>query len=208
VTGVMRWVGVVGALLVLGAASVAMAGDVITAPSDGVAGEVIAPAPDGSDGYAGPLIEIWKAQRTLQLRRGDSLIGQFRVALGQQPRYGKETQGDGRTPVGRYYISDKNAGSRFHRFLGISYPNVDDAERGYRRRLIDANEWADIFFANLRGDAPPSRTVLGGRVGIHGYGGRPYLPIDWTEGCIAVSDDDIEFIYDRVSVGTPVIINE
>ena len=196
-TGAVRWIGVVGALLVLGTATA------------GTAGEVIASATNGSDGYTGyPVIEIWKAERKLQLRQGDSLIGQFRVALGQQPRYGKEIQGDGRTPVGRYYISDKKSGSRFHRFLGISYPNLDDAERGYRRRLIDAGEWADIFFANLRGDAPPSRTVLGGRVGIHGYGGRPYLPIDWTAGCIAVSDDDIEFIYERVPVGTAVIINE
>ena len=99
---------------------------------------------------------------------------QFRVALGRQPRFGKEVQGDDRTPVGRYYIADKNADSRFHRFLGLSYPNIDDAERGYQRGLIGAEQWADIFFANLRGDAPPSGTALGGRVGIHGFGGRPY----------------------------------
>jgi murein L,D-transpeptidase YafK len=136
------------------------------------------------------------------------MIRQFRIALGQQPRYAKERQGDSRTPVGQYYVSERHAESAFHRFLGLSYPNVDDAERGYQHRLIDANEWADIFFANLRGDAPPWYTSLGGRVGIHGYGGRPYLPIDWTEGCIAVSDDEIEFIFDRAPIGTPVIINE
>ena len=196
-TAAVRWIGVGGVLVVLGTATV------------GVAGELIASVPDGAGSYGNsPVIEIWKSERKLTLREGDALIGEFRVALGAQPHYGKELQGDGRTPVGRYYVSDKKADSRFHRFLGISYPNVDDAERGYRRGLIDAGEWADIFFANLRGDAPPWRTVLGGRVGIHGYGGRPYLPIDWTEGCIAVSDADIEIIYDRTPVGTPVIINE
>jgi len=157
---------------------------------------------------AGPVIEIWKAERKLELRQGAVVIKDFRVALGQQPRMGKEHQGDGRTPVGRYYVSDKKVDSRFHRFLGISYPNIDDAERGYRVGLISATQWADIFFANLRGDTPPPNTILGGRVGIHGYGGRPYVPVDWTEGCIALSDQDIEFLYDRAPVGTPIIINE
>ncbi len=192
-TAAVRWIGVVGALLVLGTA---MPG----------AGEMTASVPNGGGGY--PVIEIWKAERRMELRQGGAAIRQFRVALGQQPRYGKELQGDGRTPVGRYYVSEKRADSPFHRFLGISYPNIEDAERAYQRRLIDAGLWADIFFANLRGDAPPWYTVLGGRVGIHGYGGRPYVPIDWTEGCVAVSDEDIEFVYDYTPVGTPVIIHE
>lgn len=196
-SGVVRWIGVLGTLLVLGIGARGVAGETITAAAG---------ASGGSRDY--PIIEIWKSERKMELRQGDAVLGQFRVALGQQPRLGKELQGDSRTPVGRYYVSEKKAESRFHRFLGISYPNVDDAERGYRRGLIDAGQWADIFFANLRGDAPPWHTILGGRVGIHGYGDRPYVPIDWTEGCIAVSNDDIELIYDRASLGTPVIINE
>jgi murein L,D-transpeptidase YafK len=128
--------------------------------------------------------------------------------LGSQPREGKRVQGDGRTPVGRYYISDKNPDSRFHRFLGLSYPNADDAERAYHHQMIGVTQWADIFLANMRGETPPWHTVLGGRVGIHGAGGRPDVPIDWTQGCIAVSDDDIDFIFDHTPIGTPVIINE
>ena len=200
VTGVVRWKGAVGAFVVLAMGSPIRAGEMVASLTNGSNGSA------GSVGY--PVIEIWKTERKLQLRQGDSLLGEFRVALGQQPRAGKELRGDSRTPVGRYYVAEKNPDSRFHRFLGISYPNAEDAERGYRSGLIDASEWADIFLANLRGDVPPSRTVLGGRVGIHGYGGRPYVPVDWTEGCIAVSDEDIEFIFDRAPVGTPVIINE
>lgn len=175
------------------------------AAARGSAADIMAGS-NGLNGY--PVIEIWKAQRKMQVREGSILVGEYRVALGQDPRRGKEVRGDGRTPVGRYYVSDKNPASQFHRFLGISYPNVEDAERGYRNGLLDAGQWANIFLANMRGDAPPSYTVLGGRVGIHGFGGRPYVPVDWTEGCIAVSDDEIEVIYDRVPVGTPVIINE
>lgn len=163
---------------------------------------------NGAAIWAAPVIEIWKGPRRMELRAGDELVREFRIALGPAPRMPKEKQGDGRTPVGRYYVSDKLPASRFRRFLGISYPNPDDAERGYTSRLIDANEWADIFFANLRGGIPTWRTALGGRVGIHGLGGRPLLPVDWTEGCVAVSDEEIDFLYERVPVGTTVIINE
>src|SRR5262245_18223621 len=184
----------------------------LCAPVRATAGELLASLSNGTNGngygYGYPVIEIWKTQRKLQLRQGEALVGEFRIVLGQQPREGKLVQGDGRTPVGRYYISDKNAASQFHRFLGISYPNEVDAERGYQNGLIGVSQWADIFLANLRGDRPPSHTPLGGRVGIHGFGGRPNVPIDWTAGCVAVSDEDIEYIFDRTPVGTPVIINE
>ncbi|MGH7786954.1 MAG: L,D-transpeptidase family protein [Candidatus Binatia bacterium] len=177
----------------------------------GVVALVVGAASPGwtAEGYGGyPVIEIWKAQRKMELRQGDAVIREFRVVLGREPRAGKEVQGDYRTPVGRYYISRKKPQSRFHRFLEISYPNIDDAERGYSRGLIDANQWADIFIANVHGQSPDSGTRLGGRVGIHGYGGRPYLPIDWTQGCIAVSNEDIEFLYAFAPVGTPVLIHE
>jgi murein L,D-transpeptidase YafK len=153
-----------------------------------------------------PTIEIWKAKRHMELRQGDRVLREFRIVLGAAPSHAKERRGDHRTPVGRYYITGKKT-SRFHRFLALSYPNVEDAERGYHRGLIDAGQWADIYFANLRGDTPTAQSALGGMVGIHGFGGRPYLPIDWTEGCIAISNDDVEYLYQVVSVGTPVIIN-
>lgn len=197
--GAVRWMGI--AVVVSGFGHAAT----------GWAQEVLASLPRANEhvereGQA--VIEIWKADRKLELREGELVLRRIQVALGQQPRSGKEVRGDGRTPVGRYAISDKKAESRYRRFLGINYPNLDDAERGYRRGMISAGQWADLFFANLRGEIPRPDTLLGGRVGIHGYGRRPYLPVDWTEGCIAVSNDDIDYIFSRVSVGTPVIINE
>jgi murein L,D-transpeptidase YafK len=154
-----------------------------------------------------PTIEIWKAQRRMELRYGDYVDRQFKVSLGRAPHFAKEERGDYRTPVGRYYIAFKKP-SRFDRFMGISYPNIDDAEKGYQRGLIGADQWADIFFANMNLDTPPPRTPLGGMVGIHGFGDRDYLPIDWTEGCIAVSNDEIEYLYNVTPVGTPVLIHE
>ena len=164
---------------------------------------------NGQAAYTGyPVLEIWKRDRRMELRAGSTVVRQFRVVLGREPRDSKRHRGDARTPVGRYYVSNKNPNSRFRRCLGLSYPNVDDAERGYKVGLIDAGQWADIFFANLRGDTPPSHTPLGGWVGIHGFGGRPYIPVDWTLGCVAVSDEEIDYIYDVVPIGSAVIINE
>ena len=185
-TAVVRWSAVV-VLALVGAARVATGADY---------------APTGA-----PALEIWKGQRRMDLRQGEHVLRQFQVVLGIAPHYAKEARGDYRTPVGRYYISEKHV-SRFHRFLGLSYPNVDDAERGYSRGLIDANQWADLFFANLNGASPTPATALGGRVGIHGFGDRPFIPIDWTEGCIAIRNEDIEYLYDVVPVGTQVVINE
>ena len=154
------------------------------------------------------VIHIWKARHQMQLEEGDRVLRTFAVALGKEPTANKVQRGDGRTPEGHYYICEKRAQSRFHRFLGISYPNVEDAERAFAQHLINADEWADIFFANLRQSTPPWSTAMGGSVGIHGYGGRDPVPVDWTEGCIAVSDPDIDYLYDRVPLGTRVIIDD
>jgi len=154
-----------------------------------------------------PTIEIWKGERRMQLRQGDEVLREFRISLGRAPKYPKELRGDLRTPVGRYFITGKKQ-SRFHRFLGLNYPNVEDAERGYARGLLDAAQWADIYLAGLRGDAPSAHTVLGGWIGIHGYGHRPYMQVDWTEGCIAVSNEDAEYLYEELAIGTPVVIHE
>ncbi len=153
-------------------------------------------------------IYVHKAQHEMVLQEGDHVLRTFQVALGRNYAASKLYRGDGRTPEGRYYICEKHPNRRFRRFLGISYPNIDDAERAYDEHLISADEWADIFFATLQQSVPPWSTALGGRVGIHGYGGREELPIDWTEGCIAVRDADIDYLYDVVPLGTPVIISD
>jgi murein L,D-transpeptidase YafK len=153
-------------------------------------------------------IRVWKERHEMWLLEGDNIVRRFQIALGKDPAAAKLFRGDGRTPEGTYYICEKHERSRFRRFLGISYPNVDDAERAFAEHLISADEWADIFLANRRQATPPWSTLMGGRVGIHGYGGRKPVPIDWTQGCIAVSDPDIDYLYARVPIGTQVIISD
>jgi murein L,D-transpeptidase YafK len=154
------------------------------------------------------VLRVWKGRREMELLRDQELVRRFPIVLGSDPRQSKRLQGDGRTPVGEYVIQEKHPSNRFHLFLGLNYPNIDDAERGYDDGLIDPNQWVDIFFANARRRLPPWNTRLGGQVGIHGFGDRPLIPIDWTKGCIAISNEEIEYLYHQLPVGTPVIIHE
>ena len=134
-------------------------------------------------------ILIEKAARRLTLLRGGVVLKTYRVALGPQPVGPKQQEGDGRTPEGRYLVDWRNPNSKFHLSLHINYPDADDQAQ-----------------AVTRGVAP------GGDIMIHGLpnasvsvGALHYLK-DWTLGCIAVSNQEIEEIWHAVPDGTPVEI--
>lgn len=166
----------------------------------------------GFDG--GFRLVVWKKQRVLQVVRGDRVLRTYRVSLGITPEGRKELRGDGRTPVGVYTIYEKRPSDRFRRFLALSYPDSTDADRAFDAGRISADTWADIWLASKRGERPRWDTPLGGFVGIHGTGGRSSRQArlrqlsDWTDGCIALSDRDIEDLYQLVPVGAPVEILE
>ncbi len=136
-------------------------------------------------------ILVKKSERKLYLLKNGEPIRTYRVSLGSSPKGHKERQGDNRTPEGLYYIDGRNPGSRFYKALHVSYPSMRDREEAARR-----------------GVAP------GGQIMIHGYptGGpardlRDILTgMDWTAGCIAVTNPDIEEIWRLTSDGTPIEI--
>lgn len=170
-------------------------------------------APSGSEAWQdyllrdqGMSLHIYKHARAMELRENAKVLRRFEIRLGGAPNGTKIARGDERTPVGRYYIREKRTRSNYRRFLAINYPSIADADRGLEGGLIDDDDWADIFFANVQGALPPPDTELGGLIGIHGYGGRPELPVDWTKGCVAVTDAEIDYLFATVEVGTPVII--
>jgi murein L,D-transpeptidase YafK len=135
------------------------------------------------------LIIVDKSDRRLILYAGETEIARYRIALGFSPEGDKTRQGDGRTPEGRYRISLKNPKSQFHLSLKISYPDTDD-RRAARAAGVDPG--GDIF--------------------IHGTPGTSGVPAaliprrDWTLGCIAVSNGEIEEIWRLVRVGTAIEI--
>jgi len=158
-------------------------------------------------------ILVWKARHRLVVLSGSKVVRSYHVSLGMSPVGPKTVRGDGKTPVGVYAVYEKRPSERFRWFLALNYPAKEDADRAFAANRISADTWADIWIADKTGQAPPWDTPLGAFVGIHGTGagGRTAklrLASDWTNGCIALSDRDIDELYETIPVGTVVEIRE
>ena len=149
-----------------------------------------------------PRLLAEKSRRTLTVFSGGRPVKTYRIALGDSPVKPKEREGDGKTPEGTFYVCLKNSESRYHLSLGLSYPSAPDAERGVREKLISKREQREILDAVRHYRKPPWNTKLGGEIMIHGGGTKR----DWTEGCLALSDHDVEELYPLIPLGTPVEI--
>jgi murein L,D-transpeptidase YafK len=147
-------------------------------------------------------IEIRKSDRRLLVVRGSEILHEYRIGLGFAPAGHKEREGDGRTPEGDYVVCVRNPESSYHLSLGLSYPNAADAARGLASGLIAQEQHDAILSALAAGDRPPWDTPLGGEIFIHGNGSQR----DWTLGCIALDNTDMEELYALIPVGTPVRI--
>src|SRR5258708_3769619 len=134
-------------------------------------------------------IVVEKSARTMTLMQGAKVLKTYKVALSRKPVGAKEREGDHKVPEGEYVVDSKNSHSRFHLALHISYPNAADREK-----------------ARKVGVRP------GGNIEIHGldskyaWVGGLQRQVDWTDGCIAVTNPEIEEIWPMVPVGTPVEI--
>jgi murein L,D-transpeptidase YafK len=153
---------------------------------------------------------IEKAARTLHLYVGTTLDRSYPVALGRNWSADKAMEGDEATPLGEFYICSKNPRSKFFLSLCLSYPNAEDAARGLAAGLISPGEHADILAALREKRPPPQHTRLGGEIYIHGQNPapRPGEPKDWTRGCIALDNGAMQALYERIALGTPVLIRD
>ncbi|NEX48062.1 L,D-transpeptidase family protein [Pseudotabrizicola algicola] len=136
--------------------------------------------------YNGPevtSVQVHKGARKMYLLHHERVLKTYDIALGFNPVGHKQFEGDGRTPEGTYIIDRRNPNSEFHLSIGISYPN--QADREYARNL---------------GKSP------GGDIFIHGGPKKKVSRRDWTAGCIAVTDKEMERIYAMVKNGTPIHI--
>ncbi len=149
-----------------------------------------------------PSILILKSLRRLELYEGSDLVRLFDIVLGSSPIGDKEVEGDGRTPEGEFYIFTRNPESRYHLSLAISYPNRAAAVRGLNNGIISREEHDAIAEAERTNGRPPQNTRLGGEIYIHGGG----TACDWTDGCIALSDDEMTVLFEAIPVRTPVTI--
>ncbi len=135
--------------------------------------------------------------------------GERRIAVALARASGpKRMSGDQSLPEGDYRIAGPARPSRFHRFLPIDYPAPADADRALAEGRLAREDHDAIVTAHRQGRLPPQETPLGGHLGFHGEGRRwrGDLELDWTEGCIAMRDADIDWLGDRALPGTPVRI--
>jgi murein L,D-transpeptidase YafK len=134
-------------------------------------------------------IVVHKAERTLTLYWHDARLKTYRIALGGQPIGAKTARGDQRTPEGHYTVSRRRGQTDFHGALEISYPNADDRAR-----------------------ARAARVAPGGGIEIHGlhdgfeWLGSAHVILDWTDGCIALTNREIDELLRAVPDGTPLEI--
>lgn len=133
-----------------------------------------------------------------------------RIAVGSSGVGVKAGRGDNKTPLGVFRVGWINDNSRFKRFIGLDYPNLDYAGRALRSHKIDALTYERIRQAWMSGYTPPQDTPLGGQIGIHGIGhGNPGVHeagINWTSGCVALDNSQIDALRPWVKVGMRVEI--
>ena len=131
------------------------------------------------------------------------------VAVGRYGTSAEKRRGDNRTPLGRFRVTGIERDTGFHRFIRLSYPDADRARAARQRGDISQDQLHAILTAHRRGQLPPQDTVLGGHVGIHGVGrGDPDLHevMNWTKGCVALTDRQIDSLLPWIRIGTTVEI--
>ena len=158
------------------------------------------------------LIVVTKSTRQLAVMQGDRVIKKYKIAYGKGQGPTKRQIGDNNTPTGKYRIVKFKSDSKFFFFMQLDYPNLLDAWYGYMGNIISSRDFRNIAAAFKNHQIPPQDTRLGGYIGIHGLGevNAEALKIhqnnNWTDGCIALKNEEINDLRRYVSIGTPIII--
>jgi len=155
-------------------------------------------------------IDINTAEYTLTVMQGDHIKHIFdNIAIGRSGTTWHKRTRDDKTPLGDFRIGWVNTKSRYHRFFGLNYPDRETARRALDENTITWETWLSILAAANREETPPQHTVLGGYIGIHGIGrGDPEVhdQLNWTNGCIALTNAQIDLLSQWVKPGTMVKI--
>ena len=159
-----------------------------------------------------PNIVIDRVSFTLDLYEDSVLVKTYRASFGRTLHKPKSRAGDGATPVGNYQVCSIDTSYKYYKFFRLNYPSIDDATDALKKGLISQKEFNNIKFEYYYEGCTGYNLVLGGNIGIHGIGrfnfilkNMPFV-FNWTDGSIALSDEDIEEIYSVIKIGTKVII--
>jgi murein L,D-transpeptidase YafK len=159
-----------------------------------------------------PKLVVDRQNYTLGIYEESVLIKNYRVSFGRSVRTPKTRAGDKATPVGVYKICKIDTVNKYHKFFQINYPNLEDATNALRKGWISQKEFNDIKFQYYYEGCTRFNNILGGNIGIHGIGELNYvfknLPFvfNWTNGSIAMSNENIDELYSVIKIGTEVDI--
>jgi murein L,D-transpeptidase YafK len=159
-----------------------------------------------------PVLIINRSTYTINLYEDTLFIKSYRASFGKNVSLPKTKANDYATPVGEYAICSIDTSNVYYKFLRLNYPNLIDDAEGLRKGLINQKEYDELRFEYYYAECPTLKTALGGNIGIHGIGRMNYifknLPFvfNWTDGSIAVSNEDIDEIYSIVKKGTKIVI--
>ncbi len=168
----------------------------------------------GSAAQAGDGGELWilvdTRALTLSVMQGEEAVSRYdNIAIGSNGASWNKRAGDEKTPRGDFRINEIRTSERFHLFLSLDYPTLEHAQRALRDGRLTAAEFDRVRDARVRGLGPPQNTSLGGHIGIHGLGaGSPevHQAFNWTNGCVALTNEQVEALSSQVKVGTRVRI--
>jgi murein L,D-transpeptidase YafK len=149
----------------------------------------------------------------IELYSKNTLIKYYKAVFGKNSNLLKSSVDDNVTPIGEYFICSIDTVSKYHKFLHLNYPNGRDAAEALKQGYINNDEFNVISLAERQNICPPYETKLGSEIGIHGIGTYNFIfknlpfSFNWTNGSIAVSDNNIDELYSIVKIGTQVKIS-
>ncbi|SFU34043.1 L,D-transpeptidase family protein [Halomonas korlensis] len=158
--------------------------------------------------------EVWvlvdDREAALSVYRGNYRLEHFSpISLGRGGASPQRLRGDRATPLGEFRVNRFNRQSKFHIFIGLDYPTPTHARMALESGVYDQQDYDNYFVYYRRHGYPPQDTVLGGYIGIHGVGnGDPDIHerFHWTDGCVAVTDVQVERLTSLIDIGTRVVI--
>ena len=146
----------------------------------------------------------------IEVKQGEQSIETINgIAIGRGGAGLKTHRGDDITPQGNYQIGWVGEKSNFRKFFGLTYPSKQDAEVALKRGVISQHDYYDILASHQLNLVPPQNTPLGGQIGIHGLGAgdeKVHQAFDWTHGCIALTNSQIDHLSQWLDTGTVVKI--
>lgn len=158
-----------------------------------------------------PWVRVDTSNAIIAVMRGEQVVASFPdISIGRGGTSRERRRGDHSTPLGEFRVVKVKEPSSFHRFFIIDYPDEQRASLARRRGEIDEPTFQAIRSATRAGRLPPQDTPLGGNLGIHGIGdGDPAFHEDfnWTQGCVAVTNEQIDRLTEWIRVGTRVVID-